>query len=66
MVLYNKLWKILIYKGITKTKLRISVGFNTSTLAKLNKNQIVSLKVIVKVCKYLQCDIGDIMEIDYE
>lgn len=66
MVSYNKLWKILIDKGITKTQLRINAGFNTLTLAKLNKNQIVSLKVIVKVCKYLQCDIGDIMEIDYE
>ena len=66
MISYNKLWKILIDKGITKTQLRISAGFNTSTLAKLNKNQIVSLKVIIKVCKYLQCDIGDIMEIDYE
>lgn len=66
MVSYNKLWKILIDKGITKTQLRIGAGFNTLTLAKLNKNQIVSLKVVVKVCKYLQCDIGDIMEIDYE
>lgn len=66
MILYNKLWKILIDKNITKTELRLNAGFNTQTLAKLSKNEIVSLKVIIKICQYLKCDIGNIMEIKYE
>lgn len=63
MVSYKKLWKMLIDKNITKTQLRTAIGFSSSTLAILNKNKNVSLNIIVKMCNYLKCDIGDIMEV---
>ena len=59
---YNKLWKILIDKNMTKTELRDRVGMSSSTLAKLSKNQEVAMTVLERICMELQCDIGDIME----
>lgn len=59
---YNNLWKLLIDRGINKTKLRELTGIGTSTLAKLSANEKVSLDVIEKVCKVLNCQPGDIME----
>lgn len=60
---YNKLWKLLIDKNMSKTDLRVKIGIGTSTLAKLNKNQKVSMSILVKICELLDCDIGDIVEI---
>ncbi len=59
---YNKLWKLLIDKNMTKTQLRDRVGMSSSTLAKLSKNQEVAMPVLERICIELQCDIGDIME----
>lgn len=66
MISYNKLWKLLIDRNMTKTDLRVKADIATSTLAKLSKDEIVSLNIIIKICKYLQCDISDIVEIAYE
>jgi len=60
--LYNQLWKILIDKGMTKEKLRVSLGLSPSTIAKMGKGEHVSLEVIEKICKYLNCQPGDIFE----
>ena len=60
---YNKLWKLLIDKNMTKTQFRIKADIGTSTLAKLGKNEQVSMDVLLKICKSLQCDISDIMEV---
>ena len=49
-VRYNKLWKLLIDKGMKKSRLREAVGASKSTFAKLG------------ICEYLECDFGDIME----
>ena len=62
-VSYNKLWKLLIDKGMTKTELRKATDMSTTTLAKLGKNETVSMDILLRVCKTLECDIGDIMEI---
>ena len=62
-VSYNKLWKLLIDKGMTKTELSIATDMSTTTLAKLGKNETVSMDILLRVCKTLECDIGDIMEI---
>ena len=62
-VSYNKLWKLLIDKNMTKTELRLQADIATSTLAKLSKNEQVSLDVLLKICKVLICDISDIMEV---
>ena len=59
---YNKLWKLLIDKGMTKTDLRLQTGMSTSTLAKLSKNENVSMEVILGICKVLECNIGDIVD----
>ena len=60
---YNKLWKLLIDKGITKTEMRIKADISTTTLAKLGKNETVSMDVLLRICKVLKCDISDIIEI---
>jgi len=59
---YNKLWKLLIDKGMTKTDLRMKTGMSTSTLAKMSKNENVSLDVILSICKELECNIGDVVD----
>ena len=61
---YKKLWILLIEKGITKTQLREMTKMSTTTLTKLNKNEYVALEVLTRICKVLECDIGDIVEID--
>lgn len=60
---YNKLWKLLIDKGISKTELKTAVRMSPNTLAKLGKNETVSLDVLVRICEILHCDIGDIVEL---
>lgn len=61
-VSYNKLWKLLIDKGMNKSKLRTLTGIGTNTLAKLSKNEQVSMDVLMKLCQKLECDISDICE----
>ena len=62
MISYNKLWKLLIDKGLTKTQFRELVGISTATLAKLSKNETVTTDTLDNICKKLQCDISDISE----
>ena len=62
MISYNKLWKLLIDKGMTKTQLRQLAGFSTATLAKLSKNQNVNTDTLDNICRVLECDISDIIE----
>lgn len=59
---YNRLWKILIDKEMNKVELRDAAGITSATLAKLGKNQNVSMEVLGRICKVLECDIGDIVE----
>jgi DNA-binding Xre family transcriptional regulator len=59
---YNKLWKLLIDRGMTKTELRKIADISTTTLAKLGKNEIVSMDVILRICKALDCKIEDVIE----
>ena len=59
---YNKLWKLLIDKGMNKVNLRDRIGIGPSTLAKLTKNQRVSMEVLEKICYELDCTIGDIVD----
>ena len=63
---YRKLWKILIDKDMKKKDLRVQSGISTNALAKLGKNERVTTDVLEKVCLTLQCDVGDIMEINSE
>lgn len=63
---YNKLWKLLIDKNMTKTDLRLRADIATSTLAKLSKNEQVSMDVLVKICKALDCGFDDVVELKKE
>lgn len=60
---YNKLWELLIDKGMTKTQMRLQADISTTTLAKLGKNETVSMDVLLKICKLLDCNVGDIMDV---
>ena len=62
-VSYNKLFKLLIDKSMKKTDLRLATGIRPNTLTKLSNNEYVSMEVLVKICRVLDCDFGDIMEI---
>ncbi|MCR5776615.1 MAG: helix-turn-helix transcriptional regulator [Lachnospiraceae bacterium] len=61
-VSYNKLWKLLIDKEMNKTALMTAVKMSPSTIAKMGKNENVSMDVIARICEYLNCDVGDVME----
>lgn len=58
---YNKLWKLLIDNGMTKVQPREITGMRPGTLAKLSKNQRVSLDVLERICKKLDYNFGDIL-----
>ena len=62
-VSYNKLFKLLIDKNMKKMDLRLATGISPNTLTKLSNNEYVSMEVLVKICRVLDCDFGDIMEI---
>ncbi|MFA9422470.1 MAG: helix-turn-helix domain-containing protein [Sedimentibacter sp.] len=62
-VSYKKLWKILIDNDMKKKDLQIDAGISWASVTKLSKGENVSMKVLIKVCKALNCDIGDIMEL---
>lgn len=59
---YNKLWKILIDKKISKTEMRLETGITTNMLAKMGKNEAVNLDTLVKIASFLNCGIDDIFE----
>lgn len=59
---HKKLWVLLIQRDITKVTLRKELGISTSTMSKLNKGEEVALSVLLRICDYLDCDIGDICE----
>lgn len=61
-VSYNKLWKLLIDKKMSKAELRRATGISPNTMTKLNRDEEVTLSVLGKICELLNVDIGDIIE----
>ena len=61
---YNKLWKLLIDKGMNKTDLKNLTGLSQSTIAKLTNGENVNTDVLERICEALGCDLEDIVEID--
>lgn len=59
---YKKLWILLIEKEITATTLRKDLNIATGTMTKLRKNEEVALSVLLRICDYLNCNIGDICD----
>lgn len=61
-VSYNKLWKMLIDRNITKTQLTHMAGITTNAMAKLGRNEDVRVKTLEQLCTSLDCKLDDIME----
>ena len=59
---YNKLWKLLIDKKMSKADLRKAAGIAPNTMTRLRRDEEVTLAVLNKICMTLEVDIGDIME----
>lgn len=62
VVSYKKLWKVLIDKDMKKKDLQAAAGISWASVTKLSKGETVSMEVLMKVCKTLECNIGDIMD----
>lgn len=60
---YNKLWKLLIDRKMSKADLRRAAGIAPNTMTKLNRDEEVSLSVLMKICTALNANIGDIMDL---
>ena len=63
IISYKKLWKILIDKDMKKQDLQKAAGVSWGVITKLSKSETVSMDVLIKICKTLDCDIGDIVEL---
>ena len=59
---YNKLWKLMIDRSMNKTQLKNGAHLSTNVIAKLGKNEKVSIDTLGKICGVLQCNIGDIVD----
>mgnify|MGYP003261728112 CR=1 FL=1 len=64
-VCYNKFFKLLIDRGIRKMEFARLAGISQNTMARLSRNQNVSLEVLLKICHTLNCTIDDILDIHY-
>ena len=60
---YNRLWKLLIDRGMNKNDLQVASGISAATIAKLERNGNVTTDVLLNICRALNCNISDIMEI---
>ena len=60
---YNRLWKLMIDHNMNKTQLRQRAGLSSNVIAKMSKNDSVSMDTLVRICKIFGCEIGDIVEI---
>lgn len=61
-VSYDKLWKMLIDKKMKRTELKDAAGISFNVLAKMGKNEYVSMESLHRICKTLSCNIGEIVE----
>ena len=60
---YNRLWKLLIDKQMTKTDMRKAAGISTNILAKMGKNEPIAMDTLAKIATVLKCGLDDIVEI---
>ncbi len=63
---YNKLWKLLIDKGMKKGDLISVAGISSNIIAKMGRNEYVSMESLEKICISLNCDIGEIVSVEAE
>lgn len=60
---YNRLWKLLIDKNMTRKDLREASGVSTASIAKLGRGDNITTSVLIKICDALDCELEDIMEL---
>ena len=60
---YKKLWKLLIDRDMKQKDFQSSAGISWASVTKLSKGEAVSMDVLIKVCKAMNCDIGDVVEL---
>ena len=60
---YKKLWKLLIDKDMKKKDLQMAAGISWASVTKLSKGESVSMDVLIKICKAMNCNIGDVVEL---
>lgn len=65
-VSYKPLWKLLIDRGLNRSELKNKVGISASTLAKMGKDEYVALEVLERICRALDCQLSDIVEVIQE
>lgn len=65
VISYNRLWKLLIDKGMKRVELRDTAQISANVLARLGRNEAVSMESMEKICRTLECNIGDVMEFIY-
>ena len=65
-VSYDKLWKLLIDRKMNRTDLKDAAEISFNVLAKMGRNEFVSMESLYKICKALSCNIGDIVEFRFE
>ncbi len=63
IISYNRLWKQLVDKNMNKTQLKDLAHISTNAVAKMSKNEPVSMDTLVKICCALDCGIEDVMEV---
>ena len=61
---YNGLWKLLIDKNLKKTEFMEQIGISSGTLAKMGRNEEVSISILTKICEKYGCDYGDLISYD--
>ncbi|MCF0132560.1 MAG: helix-turn-helix domain-containing protein [Blautia sp.] len=66
MLSYNPLWKMLIDRRMKKTDLYDAVDLSRGTVTKMGRDEPVSLSVIIRICEYFHCGIGDVVEYIHE
>ena len=62
-ICYNRLWKILIDRKMSKGDLRKAIDLSPNTMTKLRRDEEVSMTVLIRICDYLNCNIGDIVDL---
>lgn len=63
---YNKLWHLMLDKKMNKADLKRATGISTASIAKLGRGENVTTDILVKICKVLNCELNDIMELSRE
>ena len=59
---YKKLWILLVEKDISQATIRKDLNIATGTMTKMRRNEEVALSVLLRICEYLDCNIGDICD----